>query len=221
MRKTIILFVAAFLTIITVVNGQTIQRPDSISNFVKAIYLQEDLNKFIQENATYPIEAIKKKVEGDVIVSFVIDRKGKLDSLIIESSPDFLLSTSTIIALNTLNKEWNATKLNDNPIDKKYLIIFRYRIYSETMPQSSESKAEKYFVKEKFDKALIFYNKAIEDNKYDSELFAARSQVRRKLGDIDGAEQDFITSTTLKNEIMSIIEIYAISKTRTRTIERY
>ena len=215
MRKTIILFVTVFLTFSTLVNSQTIQESDSISNFEKAIYLKEDLAKYFQQNVRYPIEALKKKVQGDVILSFVINRDGTLDSLALISSPDLLLSTSTIDAFDTLDGEWSASKMNENPFDKKYLIVFRYRFYMESVPQTNRSRAGKYFEKEKYDKALSFYSKAIEDNKYDFELFESRSRIKKTLGDIDGSKQDLKTSIILDSEIMLVIDMIALGRTRT------
>lgn len=222
MGKIIILFGVVFLTCNTYVNCQTTQNSDSVSSFVKATYLEDDITKLLAQKTKYPIEALKNKIQGDVIVSFVVNKNGKLDKLAIVSSPDLSISTSSIIVLNTLEKEWSPTVINKTPIDKNYLIIFRYRMYMEFKPSSLKSKAEKYYKKEKYEKALTFYNKAIKDNQYDFQLFESRSRIRKMIGDIEGSKQDYSTSTTLKNEIMAVIEIDAIGKTRTtKTITKF
>ena len=216
MRKLAILSFAVLLTFSTLVISQTIQESDPDSEFVKAKYLKADLAKFLQHNITYPAEALKKESQGDVIISFVIKKDGTLDSLDLISSPGLSLSTSTIVAFSALGEQWSASKINEDPIDKKYLIIFRYRFYMESVPTTAESKAVKFFEKEKYDKSLSFYDKAIKDNKYDYELFESRSKVKTILGDIDGSKQDIVTSTTLNNEIMSVINIIALGKTTVR-----
>ena len=77
----------------------------------------------------------------------------------------------------------------------------------------SEAKAEKYFDKQKFNRALKGFNRAIKDNKYDFELFELRSKTKEKLGDIHGARIDNLNSIILKGKIISIVNVIGLSYT--------
>lgn len=218
MEKIIILLGVVFLTCGTVANGQTSQGADSA--FVKASYLKGHISNVMRHNSKYPIEAAMNKVQGDVIASFVIDAEGKLDDIAIVSSPGKSLSKSVITALNKIKEEWRPSE-NEKPIAKQYLIVFMFRTYEESIPPTYKSKAEKYLQKEKYEKALKYFDKAIIDNQYDYFLFESRSELKEILGDQEGAKQDDSTSMTLKNEIISVIEINSVGIKRTKSVVKY
>lgn len=219
MKKTAILFAVLLLTFNTIVMSQTTQKPDSIQTVEKAKYLKEDLTKFLSKNVAYPNEAIRSNIQGDVVLSFTITKNGKLDSLTILKSPDFSFSTSTIVAFDRLYEQWSPSRINDRPVDKKYFIIIRFRIYINTQPPDNKSKTAVYIKKQKFEKALKLLNNAIKDNQYDFELFESRSQVKEILGDTEGSKQDQIASDNLNNEVMTVVDINAIGITRTVVVK--
>lgn len=217
MKKITLLFVITFLTFNLFVSSQTIQKADSISSVEKAKYLKEDLAKLLSKNINYPLDALKNNIDGDVVFSFIINKNGEVDSLTMRSSPDVILSSSALVALNLLDKKWSPAKINYVPIDKKYLIVFRYRMYLNTQPSDYKHDALGYLNKQKYDKALKIYNKAIKDNQYDFELLELRSQIKGLLGDVEGSKQDLQTSTRLHNDIMSVINVLARGETRVST----
>jgi TonB family protein len=214
MKQKATLIVLSLLTICLNSNSQTIQIPDSIIIREKAKYMKEDLTKFLYNNIKYPKEGLMKNIQGDVVISFIINRNGKLDSLKIENSSDFSLSTSSIAAINLLDDEWIPAKVNNTPTDKKYLIVFRFRIYFNSQPYDYKVQSGKFFEKHKYEKSLKLYNKGIMDNKYDFELFESRSKVKEILGDTEGAKNDQLISLKLNDEIMSIIDVIGIGVTR-------
>ncbi len=189
-----------------------------VQAFEKARYLKENMTRYLFKTVKYPEALLTKNIQGDVVLSLKITRNGKLDSLAILKSPDFSLSTSAIVAINSLEKEWSPTRINDSPVDRNYLIIFRYRIYLETQPADFKTKAVEYFKEQKYEKALKLFNKAIKDNQYDFELFEYRSKIKETLGDSEGSKQDYITSINFKNEVMSIVNVYARGVRTIRTI---
>jgi tetratricopeptide (TPR) repeat protein len=217
MKKIAILFISTFLLLSFLVKSQTLQKSDPISKIENAKYLKGDLTKELKSNIKYPRKGLVNNIQGDVILSFIIDRNGKLDSLAILNSPDVLLSTTSIVAFSEIDNEWSPCKINEQPIGQSYLIIFRYRRYLNEVPPEYKNKAEKFFKKQKYEKALKYYDKAIKDNQYDSELFESRSKIKEVLGDIEGAKLDKLISANLKNKIISIVDIEAIGKTRTET----
>jgi TonB family protein len=218
MKKTTILFIALFTSLNTVVFSQTTQKPDSVQTFEKARYLKESLTRYLYKIVRYPEAALTKNIQGDVVLSLIITRNGRLDSLAIIKSKDFSLSTSAIVAINSLEEQWSPTSINGSPVDRKYLIIFRYRIYLDIQPADYKTKAVEYFEEQKYEKALKLFNKSIKDNQYDFELFEFRSRIKEILGDSEGSKQDFITSANLKNEVMSVVNVYARGVTNKRTV---
>ncbi len=218
MKKTAFLFVILFSSLNTIINCQTTQKPDTVQAFEKARYLKENLTRYLFKIVKYPETALTKNIQGDVVLSYIITKNGKSDSLAIAESKDFSLSTSAIVAINSLEEQWSPTRINGNPVDRKYLIIFRYRIFLDIQPTDYKIKAIEYYNEQKYEKALKLFNKAIKDNQYDFELFGYRSKIKEILGDSEGSKQDYITSINLKNEVMSIVNVYAKGVRTIRTI---
>jgi tetratricopeptide (TPR) repeat protein len=115
--------------------------------------------------------------------------------------------------LNAIKDEWSPCKINGEPVDKKYFIIFRFRSYLYSQPPNYKEKAEKLFKKEKYEKALLNYDKAINENKYDYKLFESRSELKKLMGDTEGARIDSLESIRLQNEVISVVDIAMISIT--------
>lgn len=218
MKKTVFLFVVLFSALNIIVNCQTTQKSDSVQTFEKAKYLKENLTRYLSKVVKYLEAALTKNIQGDVIISLIITRDGKSDSLSIAESEDFSLSTSAIVAINSLEEQWSPTRINGNPVSRKYLIIFRYRIYIDIIPADYKTKAVEYYNEQKYEKALKLFNKAIKDNQYDFELFEYRSKIKENLGDSEGSKQDYLISIKLKNEILSLVNVYARGVRNIRTV---
>jgi hypothetical protein len=198
------------------------QNSDSIKNCKKAEYLNEDISKYLQKNIKYPISSLQNNIQGDVLLSFVISKEGKLHSLKVVSSPDISLSTSSIVSLNDLSNEWSPCKIAGKPVDKEYLIVFRYRIYINTQPYDYNERVDKLIKKQKIEKALKHINSAIKENLYNFKFYDTRSSIKNMLGDTDGSMKDSEQSKRLQNEIITVVDVVAIGITRveTRTYRR-
>jgi hypothetical protein len=215
MIKKAILTLMSLLLIFMNSRSQTIQKDDSINTYEKAMYLKEDLTKFLSKNTKYPKEEMMNQIKGDVVFSFIISKNGKMGSLALESLPNISLINSAKDAINSLDGEWKPAMINNAPADKRYLIVFRFRTYLGYKPGDHRSQAGKLFEKQKYERALKLYDEEIDDNKYDFELYESRSKVKEKLGDVEGAKTDQSISHDLKDKIMSIIDITGIGITRT------
>ena len=198
--------------------GQDISEPDSILIIENAKYLNGDLNKLLYSKARFSREALMNDIQGDVVISFTISKDGEMESIEISESPDRALSVSSILSIDALDGKWSPCLLGNKPVDKKYSIVYRYRIYMNSSPPSFADDAVKFFRKEKLKKSLKKYNKAIKDNPFDYELYDSRAIVREMTGDAEGAKQDRITSFNLKNEVLAIIDITAMRITWTRKV---
>jgi tetratricopeptide (TPR) repeat protein len=195
--------------------SQSVQNSDSASADEKAKYLNENLDKFLAQRIVYPKEAFTANIEGDVIFSFNIGRDGKLNNLAVVSSPHASLTSSSMAALNDLEKEWNPARINGSPADKNYLFVFRFRVYKNTQPVNYSAIAERAFKKKKYEQALKYYNEAIKDNRFIPDFYESRSRVKEMLGDTEGARNDKQTSKEFNDQIMSVIDIAAIGVSRT------
>lgn len=186
----------------------------------KAQYNIKNLDSLLARRLAYPSDALRNSDEGDVIVSFSVTKDGKFENPGIEKTCDFLLSKTSMDAVKALNERWVPAKNGDNPVSKKYLIVFRYRIYFNTSPPKYKPGAEKQYSKGNYPKALKIYDDAIEENPYDKDLFLARSKTKEALGDTVGAAKDISEYNRLNEEIMAVIDIYAIAtqKTTVRTV---
>lgn len=205
-RKNNIIFVFALCFSLTAVSQEN-QAVDTTAKIEKARYLKGDIQKILTGTLKYPESGLQNNKQGDVIVSLRIDRNGKLDSIEIVSSPDLSLSTATMLAMNSVKGEWQPEMSDNVPVDKKYTAVFRYRIYTGSQLPDYKKQAEKSFAKQKFDKALDLYDKAIQFNRFDSELFESRSKVKELLGDTEGAKDDHSIALMLYKSIISVSDI--------------
>ena len=197
----------ALLTIFMYSNSQIVQKPDSIIKYEKAKYLKQDLNKFLCLKTEYPYTEMIGMKNGDVVFSFIITSNGTLESLALKDYPNASFLNSSKNAINSLDGEWSPAKLNDSPVDMKYLIVFRFRTSLERKPYDYKGQSRNLIEKQKYERALKTLNSGIEDNKYDYELYELRSKVKEMLGDIEGAKYDQLNSLRHKVEIMSIIDV--------------
>jgi hypothetical protein len=215
MIKRITLVVLALLTFFMYSNSQIVQNPDSLIKYEKARYLKQDLYKFLSTHTEYPYTEMMSMLDGDVVFSFNINRDGKLESLALKDYSDASFINNSKNAISLLDGEWSPTKLNDAPVEQKYILVFRYRTYVERKPYDCRAESRKLIEKQKFEKALKTLNSGIEDNKYDYELYELRSQAKEKLGDNEGAKDDQLNSLRLKVEVMSVIDVTSMVVRRT------
>lgn len=90
----------------------------------------EDANFFItwtQSLIKYPQEAIDSGIQGNVVVSFVVEVDGTLSNIMILKSPDELLSNEVIRILK-LSPKWEAGIHNGNAVRVKYTIPIAFRL---------------------------------------------------------------------------------------------
>lgn len=92
-------------------------------------------------------------------------------------SVNSVLTLPAYSALSQLDKNWTPAKENGKPIEKKYTIVFRYRMYVNNKPADPKIEASRYVKRQKYDKALKVYNEAIDNSQYDYQLFESHSQV--------------------------------------------
>ena len=121
--------------------------------------------------------------------------------------------------LNLIENKWNPAKINDIPIDKKYFIVVRYRLFINTEPTDYNREALDLIRKQKYEKAIKTYDKAIKENQYSYELLISRSQLKAKIGDYVGSKQDYEAANKLAADILTVVGVIGKTVT-TRTVIR-
>ncbi len=217
MNKSSFLLITLLVFTGTLTEAQESGKSDPASFFEKAKFLNGNLTGLLSKTVKYPDKAFFNNVEGDVIFSFVIKKDGKLDSISILKSPDMLLTTSSITAFDLIEGDWSPYRINGTPTDKRYLLIFRYRIFMNSQPPDYKNAAAKNFEKLKYEKALKLYDSAIENNKWDFSLFESRARLKETMGNPMSARQDYQTSSDLRNNVIGVVNVNIIGRTRTES----
>lgn len=227
MRKFVVGFIVVFITLHFSGFSQAVIHIDSMS-YEKAKYLKKDLTSFLLKNTRYPNDRSYEKypndrsyenIEGDVIYSFVITKEGKLENLVLESSPDNLLTISSYDAMKKMENRWSPTKLNNVAIDKKYTIIFRYLTYLDHIPVLYKKEITRLINNQAYDKAIRLYDDQIYYNPYDAELYTQRSELKMHSGDKYGEIEDFKMANKLNDEIMSVVNVVVAINNRIPKID--
>lgn len=215
MKKKPILMLLCLFVCVTSAESQSAQKNEIVT--VQAEYDKTAMGKILSSSIKYPEQAVSKNIQGDVIVSCRINKEGEADSMELVTTPGLILSTSSLVTLNALSDGWTPASIDNTPIDKIYNVVFRYRIYVNSSPADYKSLAAKATRKEKYEKALEQYNKAIIENPYDFELFEARAKVRELNGNTEGAEKDRLEALRIRDKILFFTDVTALRRTITTT----
>lgn len=140
----------------TIGNAQSIINQDSILDFVEQMHEftggNDSMMNFIKQNFIYPPIALEKDLQGNVVVSFVINEKGKVtNAKVIDSKyiiSDQYKSKKLSSEKNALNDEalrivnampdWKPGYQNGNPAK----VLFRLPIKFSISEEISESKKD-------------------------------------------------------------------------------
>ena len=89
-----------------------------------------DLNKFrawVQQNIRFPQIALENGIQGRVVLSFVIEKDGRLTNIQVLQSPDRSLSDEAIRVLSKSPK-WSPGKQRNQPVRVKYTLPVDFRV---------------------------------------------------------------------------------------------
>lgn len=94
------------------------------------------LLQFLAKSIKYPEEAIKKKIEGRVIIAFIVDEKGNITNLTVEKSVDPLLDAEAKRVVSIM-PTWEPGRHNGKVVPVRYLVPVTFRLG----PNSPSTKA--------------------------------------------------------------------------------
>ena len=93
-----------------------------------------DLSKFrnwVMENVKYPQIALENGIQGNVVVSFVVEKDGQISRINVLQSPDKTLTEATLAVLDKANKlknGWKPGKQRNKPVRVTYTLPVSFRI---------------------------------------------------------------------------------------------
>jgi len=87
----------------------------------------EFMNKYLQENMTYPPEAREKKITGQVFLEFVVEKDGSISNVKVIKSVHPLLDAEAVRAIKQLPK-WKPGMQNGKPVRTYFSIPVRFTI---------------------------------------------------------------------------------------------
>jgi len=102
-----------------------------LSKFYKENCAERKLNEYVYGNLRYPEEAIKKFIEGKVIVQFVIDKDGTIDDVKIVKDIGGGCGEEVVRVIenmNKLSKRWKPGKQRGRNIRVKYTLPVRFNL---------------------------------------------------------------------------------------------
>ena len=89
-----------------------------------------DLNTFrnwVQQNVRFPQIALENGIQGRVVVTFVIEKDGRLTNIEVLQTPDRSLSDEAIRVLSKSPK-WSPGKQRNQPVRVKYTLPVDFRV---------------------------------------------------------------------------------------------
>ena len=89
-----------------------------------------DLNKFrnwVQSNVKFPQIALENGIQGRVVLSFVIEKDGRLTNIQVLQTPDRSLSEEAVRVLNKSPK-WSPGKQRNQVVRVKYTLPVDFRV---------------------------------------------------------------------------------------------
>lgn len=99
--------------------------------------------EYIKKNMRYPVEAIKRGIEGRVLVKFHVEIDGRLTDIHIVKSPDSLLSKEALRIVKSMPK-WIPGQIGDKIVKCSCIlpVVFKIESYKKT---TNETKTNNFF----------------------------------------------------------------------------
>lgn len=87
----------------------------------------EELFKYLTYNVKYPIDATKNKIEGCILVTFVVEHDGSISNVDVANSVYPSLDKESIRVVRGMSK-WIPGKVNGKTVRVKYTIPITFRL---------------------------------------------------------------------------------------------
>jgi TonB family protein len=87
----------------------------------------EALMKYLGNNVKYPKEAKENKIEGKVLIGFIIDTKGNIKEVNIIKTADELLDAEAVRVIKTMPK-WKPGKQDGKKVNVKFVLPIAFKL---------------------------------------------------------------------------------------------
>ncbi len=83
--------------------------------------------QYVYGRLRYPEDAVKKKIEGRVVLQFIIDTDGSIQDIQVASATHPSLNKEAVRVVSTSPK-WNPGKVGDKPVKVRYTLPVSFRL---------------------------------------------------------------------------------------------
>jgi protein TonB len=147
------------------------------------------LMSYLTNNLKYPDAAKEQCLTGTVVVLFVIDSLGYMDSIRLYNSIHPLLDSAAIRVVRSINKKWIPTIQNGKPVSTSMRLPIKFVLFNAGCFDNNYyyNQGVKYYEKGYYDEALESYNEAIRLNPEDVDALYNCVMIKIKQNDIPSA----------------------------------
>lgn len=192
-----------FLFLLSFVSITLYGQENSNSTFEQAKLKNEDISTFFAKNTGFPMNVASKIVQEQVILSFIIDKNGEIDSVKLINNPNKQFAIEALSALDKSAGLWIPSKLNGQSVDKKFIAVFNFTTTKSFF--NIKNKALKLQKKGDNENALQTIDKALKIDGYDKELYQSRCMIYKNLNKTDLANGDIEKIKYLNDNLLSDI----------------
>ncbi len=131
MKKQLVLVLTALVFSVTLCEAQKAKQPAKPKE--ETVYTTADVmpefvgnvQEFLAKNVNYPEAALKQKVEGRVVIKFVIDEKGRITDAIVERNVNPALDAEALRAVKKM-PNWKPATNNGKPVKVYYRVPVKF-----------------------------------------------------------------------------------------------
>ena len=115
---------AEMTTLNTVQDDVVVNKPDVLPEFPGGM---EAMMAYIGNNVKYPDEASNKKIEGKVIVQFIVKKDGSVADAKVISKTNEMLNKEALRVVNTMPK-WKPGKNKGKVVDVRFVLPVAFKL---------------------------------------------------------------------------------------------
>jgi protein TonB len=87
----------------------------------------QGLSQYLSNNLQYPKEASAKNIGGKVVLTFIVEKNGKVSHVEAISSPDISLSNEAIKVMTNC-PHWRPARVNEKPVKMRYTVPISFSL---------------------------------------------------------------------------------------------
>lgn len=85
------------------------------------------LMTYMMNNLKYPEKAEKKKIEGRVLVSFIVEKDGRVSHIMVKNKVSKELDDEAVRMVKGMQK-WTPGKMKGKPVRVRYILPVQFRL---------------------------------------------------------------------------------------------